>query len=60
MTRSYRARSITQPIVVLRPRDPAIDSHTFTCFRLVRDGDGIVALPLHRTDTRMFAFTRIS
>jgi hypothetical protein len=59
MTRSYRARRITQPIaLVSRPRDPAIDMHSFQCFKLVAAGETLVALRVHRTDNRMFAFVR--
>jgi len=42
-----------------RLRDPAIDSRTFTCFRLVPNGDHIVPLQVYRSHTRMFIFTRI-
>jgi hypothetical protein len=59
MTRHYlsdaRKRRITQPLrVVERPRDPAITSHGFTCFRLV-DGDPI---ELSHSKNTMFAFVR--
>jgi hypothetical protein len=44
MTRSYRpqpVQRITQPLVAYGrpPRDPAISSNRFTCFRLVPAGD---------------------
>jgi len=59
MTRSYlssaRKRRITQPVrVVRRPRDAAITSHGFTCFRLV-DGDPV---ELTYSTNTMFAFVR--
>jgi hypothetical protein len=61
MTRSYRARRVTRPLPLGgRSRDPAIDLRTFTCFRLVTDGEDVVALRLHRSDARMFVFARIA
>ena len=61
MTRSYRPpQRITQPLLVVgpprMPRDPAITSSEFTCFRLVSAGDSMVAIELHYTTTRMAAF----
>lgn len=61
MTGSYRIRRITQPIALFtRPRDPAIDSRAFTCYRLVTAGDVLVALQLQHSDNRMFAFSRLA
>jgi hypothetical protein len=58
MTRSYRARRITQPMpVIRRRRDPAIGTRSFTCFRLVPDDDTFVAIELVNSSARMFAFT---
>lgn len=43
--------------VLPRRRDPAIDSRSFTCFRLVPDDGAFVAIELVNTGARMFAFT---
>jgi hypothetical protein len=61
MTRSFRARRITQPLgLISRPRDPAIDSHTFMCFRLVDGAERVVAMRVHHSDNRMFVFARVA
>lgn len=66
MTRSYRSprtrqSRITQPIRIVRPRDPSITPLGFTCYRLVRVHDGnvpFVAIPhVERTNT-MSVFAR--
>lgn len=60
MTRSFRARRNTQPIVVApkrRRRDPVIGTRTFTCFRLVPDEGELVPIELIASNARMFAFT---
>lgn len=61
MTRSYRPQRITQPLPIVRlraPRDPAIESLHFTCFRLVPAGDSMIPIELHYTTARMGAFVR--
>jgi hypothetical protein len=42
MTRAYqtsRARRVTQPITIIRPRDPTIRTLGFTCFRAMHIGN---------------------
>jgi hypothetical protein len=58
MTRSYRRRSITEPIaIVTRPRPAEIDSKVFTCFRLVRAlDDTLTPMELSYSSARMFSF----
>ncbi len=60
MTRNYlaaaRRQRVTRPLRAIqqRPRDPAITSHGFTCYRLV---DGVPIELMHSTNS-MFAFVR--
>ncbi|MDX2086814.1 MAG: hypothetical protein SFX73_03135 [Kofleriaceae bacterium] len=60
MTRTYRprARRTTQPILVQRPRDPAIERLGFTCFRLVDSGGQLWPIELVTSRAQMFVFTR--
>ncbi|HUS28800.1 MAG TPA: hypothetical protein VMZ53_09825 [Kofleriaceae bacterium] len=58
MTRSFRARRITQPIAVIRRRrDLQLGTRSFTCFRLVPDGGALHPIELVHSTARMFAFT---
>jgi len=59
MTRSFRARRNTQPIIAPRPRrrDPEIGTRSFTCFRLVPEQGSLVPIELIASNARMFAFT---
>jgi hypothetical protein len=59
MTRSFRARRNTQPMILprRRRRDPLIGTRTFTCFRLVPDDGELVPIELISSTARMFAFT---
>lgn len=59
MTRNYlaaaRRQRVTRPLrVVQRPRDAAVTTYGFTCFRLV---DGHPIELMHSTNS-MFAFVR--
>ena len=65
MTRAYhpKASRITQPIPtipIVRRRRTAADERTFTCFRLVPDGEGsFITMELQYTSARMFAFVSL-
>jgi len=41
-----------------RHRDPAIEGLGFTCFRLVREPDGLYPIELMVSSAKMFAFVR--
>lgn len=63
MTRAYqtsRARRVTQPITIIRPRDPTIRTLGFTCFRALDIGDAELVVVAHSDrKNAMSAFTNL-
>jgi hypothetical protein len=63
MTRAYqtsRARRVTQPIAIVRPRDPTIQSLGFSCFRLFRDRQSYIAVAFVNRTNAMSAFMHLA
>lgn len=58
MSRRVRARRVTQPLHLGKPRDPAIEPLGFTCFRLFRVPRGFDVMAWFDHTHMMSAFTR--
>jgi hypothetical protein len=58
MSRRPRARRVTQPITLQKPRDPAIEPLGFRCFRLFRVPRGFDVMVWFDHTHMMAAFTK--
>ncbi len=60
MTRAFqntRASRITQPLAIIRLRDPSIQTLGFTTFRLLRAGSDFMPVRFSERKNTMSAFT---